>query len=368
MRPFSSTLAGSPLRLVILHLPRVIFPVVSRRQRTANSGPFLLAEKGPLTQGEPEMSTLKIRLFGKFSIQRDAEPIKGLVGNKERELLSYLLIRRDRSHAREMLASVLWGDTSTEKSKKYLRQALWHVQAALHVETSMNPQLFVVEQNWVHVNSQSELWLDVDVFERAFAATQGIAGDQLDNASAQLLKEAVEVYKGDLLEGWYHDWCLFERERLQNAYLSMLEKLMSYFEAHLEYEAGQRCGATILRYDRAHERTYRQLMRLQHMAGDRTGALRQYERCVAALDEELGVKPDQRTTILYQKIRNDGINEAKPLSVKSAALQAVSLPEILERLKKLQLILAGVQKRVQQDVTAVEQTLETMKEALKKTH
>ena len=34
------------------------------------------------------------------------------------------------------------------------------------------------------------------------------------------------VYRGDLLEGCYQDWCLFERERLQNAYLAMLDKLM----------------------------------------------------------------------------------------------------------------------------------------------
>src|SRR4051794_12477324 len=102
------------------------------------------------------MSILKIRLFGKFSIERDAQPIKGLVANKERELLSYLLVRRDRSHPREILASVLWGESSTEKSKKYLRQALWHTQAALHVENSMNPDLFVVDQHWVQLNPQSD--------------------------------------------------------------------------------------------------------------------------------------------------------------------------------------------------------------------
>jgi hypothetical protein len=41
------------------------------------------------------------------------------------------------------------------------------------------------------------------------------SGD-LNEAQAQLLKDAVNLYCGDLLEGWYQDWCLFERERLQS--------------------------------------------------------------------------------------------------------------------------------------------------------
>jgi DNA-binding SARP family transcriptional activator len=304
------------------------------------------------------MSTLRIQLFGKFSLQRDSQLLKGLAANKEQELLSYLLVRRDRSHPRETLASVLWGDTSTERSKKYLRQALWHIQAALEAGEATSPQLLVIEHNWVQLNLQSEVWLDVEVFEHAFATTQGRPGNQLDASGAALLKDAVELYKGDLLDGWYHDWCIFERERLQNMYLCMLEKLMAYCEQNCEYEAGQRYGSTILRYDPAHERTYRQLMRMQHKAGDRTGALRHYQRCVAALDEELGIKPERRTKALYEYIRNDGSSEMDAVGTAWTPVQAVSLHDVLRRFKQLQSVLAALQKRVQRDVKAVEQTLE----------
>ena len=77
------------------------------------------------------MSALRFQLFGKFSVQRDALAVKGLDASKDQESLSYLLIRRDRCHPRETLAGLLWGDSSTERSKKYLRQALWHIHAAL---------------------------------------------------------------------------------------------------------------------------------------------------------------------------------------------------------------------------------------------
>jgi DNA-binding SARP family transcriptional activator len=296
-----------------------------------------------------------LQLFGKFSVQRDARSVKGLEASKEQELLSYLLIHRDRSHPRETLASLLWGDTSTERSKKYLRQALWHLQSALEAGQMASQQVLLVEHNWIQLNLQREIWLDVAVFESAFSSTQGISGKQLNGQSAGTLKTAVELYKGDLLDGWYQDWCLFERERLQNIYLTMLDKLMIYSGEQHEYEAGQVYGSTILRYDPASERTYRQLMHLQYMAGDRTGALRQYERCVTALNKELGVKPDRLTNALYESIRADGLDKVEQPLGKPASVPATSLPEVLGRLKRLQLVLSAVQKRVQRDIRAIEQ-------------
>src|ERR1700675_5041594 len=92
--------------------------------------------------------------------------------------------------------------------------------------------------------------------------------------------------------------------------LAMRSKLMSYCESHDQYENGLQHGARILACDRAREHTHWRLMRLQYLAGNRTGALRQYERCVAALREELGVKPAKRTTELYEQIRDDSVDES----------------------------------------------------------
>ena len=289
------------------------------------------------------MSTLKFQLFGKLNVVKDSGAFAGLEGRKEQELLCYLMVHPGRPHARETLASLLWGETSTEKSRKYLRQALWHLHSALK---AAGPQFLSVEHDWVQLNLNGHCWVDVAEFEQAFAGTKG---KQLDGTSAGLLKNAVKLFQGDLLDGWYHDWCLFERERLQNIYLTMLDKLMSYSMEHQEYEAGLSYGDTILSYDRASERTYRQLMMMKYSSGDRTGALRLYDRCVTALREELAVKPERQTTALYEHIRDGSDNAETP-----APLNDSSLTEILGRLKRLQLILGAVQKRVQRDIAAVE--------------
>lgn len=302
------------------------------------------------------MRTLRFRLFGKFSAHRDAELVKGLDASKEQELLSYLLIGRDRCHPRETLASLLWGDTSTERSKKYLRQALWHAQAALGGEL-VGPQVLLAGHDWIQINGLSGIWLDVAAFEEASTVAREVPGKELDRSSAEILKEAVKLYRGELLEGCYQDWCLFERERLQNIYLSILEKLMIYSEEHREYEAGQGYGSMILRYDRARESTHRQLMHLQYKAGDRTAALRQYERCIRALDEELSVKPQKLTNALYEQIRADRLDDTSTIPEHPDALLTAAMPDVLGRLKRLQLVLAAVQRRIQRDVKAVEKGL-----------
>ncbi len=306
------------------------------------------------------MNTLRIRLFGKFQAERAGRALAGLDALKVQELFCYLLLNRDRPHHREALAGLLWGDSPTAQSKKYLRQALWQLQLTLSSGSEKQPgDLLVIDPDWVSIVSSPDLWLDVRVFDEALARVRGIPGQALEPMHVALLEEAVQLYRGDLLEGWYQDWCLYERERLQNVYLDMLDKLMAYCEAQQQYEAGTEYGAKILRYDRARERTHWRLMRLHYLAGDRAGALRQYERCVAALDQELGVKPSQRTVALCEQIRADIVvdlafpNDNQPEGLTNSP----ALLSVLERLKSLHATLDSLQHQVDQELQALEEVL-----------
>ena len=88
-------------------------------------------------------------------------------------------------------------------------------------------------------------------------------------------------------------------------HLTILDKLVEHCISCAECEKGIAFGAQILRYDQARECTHRQLMQLYTLSGDRTQAMRQYERCVAVLDKELGVEPAASTTELYRRICDD---------------------------------------------------------------
>lgn len=307
------------------------------------------------------MPTLYVRLFGKFRAQRHEQVVHGLDSCKMQEMFCYLLFHRDHPHAREALASLLWGDYPDPQAKKYLRKALWQLQTALNsASVSPNEGILLVDAKWVHLNSQADIWSDVAVFEQAFASVQGMPCQAVGAQDVQVLQAAVQLYQGELLEGWYQDWCLYERERLHTMYLAILDKLMGYCEMHQEYEAGMVYGTRILRYDRARECTHRQLMRLHYLAGDRTGALHQYEHCVTALHDELDVKPAKATQLLYEQMRADTFDKPPLATSKPESNQEpspVALPEMLGRLKHLWGTLASMQRQVEQGIETIEQSL-----------
>ena len=316
------------------------------------------------------MPHLQVRLFGKFSILLNEKPVNGLDAIKLQELLSYLLTYRGGPHARETLAALLWGESSTAQSKKYLRQALWQIQSTLDSQDhDGHERIFHVEPDWISVDERAEVWLDVAVFERAFAQAREIRGEDLDASTAQGLEDAVQLYQADFLAGWYQDWCVCERERLQTNYLIMLDKLMSYCEVQQKYETGLTYGLTVLSYDRARESTHRRLMRLHYLAGDRTGALRQYEHCAAALKEELGVRPSRQTMALYDQMGADEFsNVGRPFGSKfpqEAITNRVSsdveidsvVPRVFEHLRQLRHLLKEIHQQIQQDIEKVEAAL-----------
>jgi len=259
----------------------------------------------------------------------------------------------------------LWSESPTSVSRKYLRQAFWQLRLAVQSEADSGPsRLLVVDRDSVRLDPRLKLWLDVDVFERAAAEVQGMAGEQLGAAEARVLADAVSLYRGDLLEGWYFDWCLCERERLQSTFILLLDKLMASAETTTQYEKGMAYGEVILRYDRARERTYQRMMRLQCLAGDRGGAIRQFQRCVAALDQELGVRPSRQTLEILDEIRADKLAKTVLLPTSQATeksnatvRESPRFVSSLARLHQLRNLLVTVQRRIQQDIRAVDQAL-----------
>jgi DNA-binding SARP family transcriptional activator len=308
------------------------------------------------------MPTLNVQLFGKFSARRNGYELANLDSGRVKELFCYLLLHRNRAHSRRALAAQFWGDFAAAQAAKYLRQSLWQLQGALDANLQpVDSRVLLVTPDSIWVNPDADLWLDVAVFENACALVQGVPGRVLDVCSLETLERAVELYRGDLLEGWFddHDWCLFERERLQSMYLALLDKLMGFCEVHRQFDRGIDYGTRILRLDRARERTHFRLMRLHYLDGDRTAALRQYERCVAALQEELGVSPARRTRVLCQQIKSDELGALTPIAGEPTPPDATPLPEVLARLSQLRALLADLQQEVQQDIEAVRKAIAT---------
>jgi DNA-binding SARP family transcriptional activator len=312
------------------------------------------------------MSRLEIRLFGQISIQRGGEPLSGL-STKALELLCYVLLHRERGHTREALAGLFWPDAPDPQAKKYLRQAIWRLQSKLTYR-----DLLSVSAGWIRINPEASLWLDIAEFEQAYEFNRDTPSHELTDSQARALEAATVLYRGDLIEAWYQDWCIYERDRLQLIHLTMLEQLMSHCEARGRYAKGITYGQSILRYDPARECTHRGLMRLYYQVGDRTTALRQFERCAAAMAQQFNVHPSRETVALFHQVRGDRLETLEreaDVPPRSGVEQGGDVFLRLQTsLDHIQAALTALQRQVQQ-VAPVNrmQSAQTVRPALRET-
>jgi DNA-binding SARP family transcriptional activator len=256
---------------------------------------------------ETPMPLGRIRLFGRFEATVDGGDASWLQARKVQELLTYLLLERNKPVQREKLADKLWPSVDASHSKKYLRQALWQLQKAGEaLDPPPSRRLLVVDQEWIGVNPNANILVDVVEFEQTYEISVHAPRQCLSTELRARFERAIALYRGDLLDGWYHDWCLTHQELYRSMYLVMLDKLMVDAELLHNFEVGLGYGRKALEQDRANERTHVRMMQLHHQAGDRTAALRQFELCQQTLEADLGVAPDPDTVRVYHAIRDQG--------------------------------------------------------------
>lgn len=254
------------------------------------------------------MAQGRLRLFGRFEVEADGAARAALQARKVQELMSYLLLNRKRPVNREKLADLLWPDVDGQRSRKYLRQTLWHLRKAENCWRSQQ-RLFTIDQDWIKVNPHLGIWVDVFEFDRAYEHSMNVQSGKLPDDARGVLAEAVDLYRGDLLDGWYYDWCLHHQDVYRSMYLLILDKLMIDAEECGNWEIGLTYGRRALEQDRANERTHRRMMRLHCLAGNRIEALRQFDLCAQSLHDELSVEPEADTVKFYQSIRDNELAE-----------------------------------------------------------
>ena len=299
------------------------------------------------------MSLVSIRLFGNFSIASENSSVAEISPGKLQDLFCYLLINHDRMLARELVASAHWPDSTTAQAKKYLRTAFWQLRRELNANFGFAGVL-QVDHAFVRLSIGSHIWLDVAEFERVYGCMGRIPAECLDSGHVATIKAAVDLYAGDLLPNIYHDWCLSERERLQNMYLVFLDKLLVRCEIEHDCDSGRNYGALLLRYNPLCELTYQGLMRLYDAAGDRAEALAVYEKCVRTLQEHLGVGPSSATMQLYRQICSETLSS--PISSSWRIDARTPNDDVATRLGQIQNILRHVQESLSSGFGILNQT------------
>ena len=274
------------------------------------------------------MGVLHIHLFGRVRVVHDAGPELKMTPTAQ-TLLAYILLQRAYC-SRDVLACLCWGEQPDEHARSCLSTALWRLRRSLEAEeSSSEAYLLTTPTGEVGFNWSSSHSLDLAIFERE--ANQGLALPlaAISPPQADALEKAISVYDGDLLEGFYDDWALRERERVRAMYLDSLYRLMRYHESRGAIEESLGLAHRLLAIDPLREDVHRQVMRLYLQTGQRALAVRQYNNCRDVLAAELNITPMEETELLYRQI----VHDSEELPLPSAA-DAANLPQAVRALRQ----------------------------------
>jgi WD40 repeat protein/DNA-binding SARP family transcriptional activator/tRNA A-37 threonylcarbamoyl transferase component Bud32 len=236
--------------------------------------------------------SLRIRTLGSLSIELDEHPLTGFDSRKVQALLVYLA-STGRVFPREVLAEFFWEERTQSQSMGNLRVVLTSLRQTV-------APFVTITNDAVSINLESDVELDTAVFETLLDA----AGMDVTR-----LSEAIDLYQGDFLAGFYVDstafeeWATRERERLRLRVMEALDTLIGCYLETGDYAAGIAASNWLLAMDNLREKTHCQLIELLWHSGERKAAIEQFETCRRLLAEELGIEPTPDTVALYDRIR-----------------------------------------------------------------
>jgi LuxR family maltose regulon positive regulatory protein len=244
---------------------------------------------------------------------------------KARQLFQLLLTLRYNPLPREHILELLWPESEFSAAEAGFKVALNALSRALEPDRpSRSQSSFIIKEGGGQSLAYS-LNLDPDLCRcdalefqelirkgrlvEAPGAAANPAGPGLHRLSPVALayyNQAIALYRGDYLPAClYEDWAAPERERLLSLFLTTAERLAQAMAAEEQWERCLELCRLILNRDNCWEEAYRLSMLAYYRHGNRTAALRTFERCGQALKTELDLAPLPQTAALYDKILND---------------------------------------------------------------
>lgn len=254
-----------------------------------------------------ESADLAACLLGPFRLFRRGHVVDGWHGNKTPRVLRYLLAQRGRIVPRDVLIDLFWPDASPEAGRRNLHQTIYIVRKVLRGESIDGPlpdrgdaQHILYENDAYAINTAAGFWCDVVEFEAHAANGRRAESDGRTDTAGAEYSSALELYRGDFLDDLpYDEWALGERGHLRMLYLDTVNRLAELRLAAGAVQEALELSHCALAADRCDEAAHRRAMRCYSTSGNRGLMMRQYEACVDAMQQMLGVEPARETIDLH---------------------------------------------------------------------
>ena len=253
------------------------------------------------------LAVSRLCLLGQWRLELESSvPI--IRGTRTRALVSVLACENDRAHLRSELASLLWPDSSSERARASLRQALAEMRGAIGNRDSF----FDADRGHIRVLNGR---LETDVDRILNCVENGdILGSDLERLTRlpSILSEFQSIGKD------MDDWIGELRASLLKRANEGLARI--YDEPSFDEESRLRAARVAFRLDNFNEAAARAIIRSYAASDQISKAIRFYDELYRKFEEDLDTAPSLATQDVAAQLKlNLQLSSESPASVATAA-------------------------------------------------
>jgi serine/threonine-protein kinase len=233
------------------------------------------------------------RTLGSLELRSaSGEEVTGvLAGQKLVALLAYLAIASPHGHhRRDTIVGLLWPELTQERARAALRHSIYRLRGVLGANALVS-------------RGDEDVGIDTALIECDAASFD----DMLDGGH---IAEALDLYKGDLLPGFflrgapeYERWLDTERTRIRGRAATSALKLSEMLAQAGKSDDAIHRARQSLAIAPDDEQLLRRVLGILASVGDTAGALREYDAFAKRLKEDYDASPSPETKALAEQLR-----------------------------------------------------------------
>jgi DNA-binding SARP family transcriptional activator len=213
-----------------------------------------------------------------------------------------------------VLLARFWPELPPDAGRNNLSVMLNSLRKALSSDDAPAGSVIVADNFNVQLNPRT-VTTDVAEFEEAIRRGRDFSRSPAEQV--QHLIAAVELYRGELLLGYYENWIIPEQRRLEELFFQAVRELIDCLKAAGDIPRAINYAHRTMSLDPLREELHRELMQLYVTTGQPSAALRQYRELERMLGEKLNAAPALATQQLYHRISDQWSVSSEQLPVSS---------------------------------------------------
>lgn len=261
-----------------------------------------------------KLTDLRLLSFGTmdFYLRGDLIHEDKWIRKKSKIILAYLLTHPAEIISKDMVIDLFFDDIPPDKVDVVYHSTIYNIRTALKIYDlksdapkrskqkpfDYNPQYLMYEDKTLRLNHDFYYKSDNVEFEELYSKFKvpGLSADD----KIKFAEEAVRLYKGDFLPGYYDNWCEEMRINYKNIYIILCEGLVKEFELIKNYDKVIEYALLILNQDKLNENAYISIISAYTNQNNINMAKSRLASMLNIFEEELGEKPSAKT---LQKIK-----------------------------------------------------------------